>query len=153
MSVSLGAKTPTLKAAEQTERWFVIDATDQVLGRLATQAATLLRGKDRADFTPHVAGRTHVIVLNAEKVAVTGQKLDQKRYYRHSGRPGSLKSRTLAEQLAKDSRVPVEKAIVGMLPKNKLQDVWRNQLHVYAGTEHPHEAQQPHAVKLEVKHD
>lgn len=145
--VSLGTATPSLKPADAAERWYVIDATDQILGRLATRAATLLRGKDRADFTPHVAGKTHVIVINAEKVAVTGQKLEQKRYYRHSGRPGSLKSRTLAEQQAKDARVPVEKAIVGMLPKNRLQDVWRKQLHVYVGAEHPHEAQKPQEVK------
>jgi large subunit ribosomal protein L13 len=147
MSQALGTTTPSLKPAEAAERWYIIDATDQILGRLATQAATLLRGKDRADFTPHVAGQTHVIVINAEKVAVTGQKLEQKRYYRHSGRPGSLKSRTLAEQQAKDARVPLEKAIVGMLPKNKLQDVWRNHLHVYVGSEHPHEAQKPQEVK------
>ncbi len=139
----MNGRTPTLKANEVTERWFVIDAAGQALGRLATRAATLLRGKDRTDFTPHVAGETHVIVLNAAKVAVTGQKLDQKRYYRHSGRPGSLKSRTLAEQLEQDPRVPVERAIAGMLPKNRLQHVWRNRLHVYVGTEHPHAAQQP----------
>lgn len=148
MSITTGTRTPVPKAGETTERWFVIDADGQILGRLATQAATLLRGKDRPDFTPHVSGATHVIVLNAATVAVTGQKLEQKRYYRHSGRPGSLKSRTLAEQLQKDSRVPVEKAIVGMLPKNRLQSVWRNRLHVYTGAEHPHEAQQPREVKL-----
>lgn len=142
----MSGRTPTLKAGEITERWFVIDAAGQVLGRLATQAATLLRGKDRTDFTPHVAGETHVIILNAATVAVTGQKLDQKRYYRHSGRPGSLKSRTLAEQLERDPRVPVERAVVGMLPKNRLQSVWRNHLHVYEGSEHPHAAQQPQEV-------
>lgn len=146
--MSMTTKTPVLKAGEQVERWFVIDATDQILGRLATRVATLLRGKDRADFTPHLAGRTHVIIVNAERVAVTGQKLDQKRYYRHGRRPGSLRSRTLAEQQQKDSRVPVENAVVGMLPKSRLQSVWRNRLHVYAGAEHDHQAQQPTEVKL-----
>ncbi len=135
--------TPVPKAADVTERWFVVDASGQILGRLAAQVATLLRGKDRADFTPHVAGQSHVLVVNAEKVEVTGAKLEQKRYYRHSGRPGSLKSRTLAEQMERDPRVPVERAILGMLPKNRLHRVWRNHLHVYVGSDHPHEAQQP----------
>ena len=135
--------TPVPKAADVTERWFVVDASGQILGRLAAQVATLLRGKDRADFTPHVAGQSHVLVVNAEKVEVTGAKLEQKRYYRHSGRPGSLKSRTLAEQMERDPRVPGERAILGMLPKNRLHRVWRNHLHVYVGSDHPHEAQQP----------
>ncbi len=147
MSVTLGTKTRVPKAGDTAERWFVIDADGQILGRLATTVAILLRGKDRADFTPHVSGQTHVIILNAAKVAVTGQKLEQKRYYRHSGRPGALKSRTLSEQLDRDPRVPVEKAVVGMLPKNRLQSVWRNRLHVYAGAEHEHQAQQPTEVK------
>jgi len=143
----MSVQTPAAKPAEQTERWFLLDADGQILGRLATAAATLLRGKDLPQYSPHVPGRNHVVVINAAKVKVTGAKLDQKRYYRHGRVPGSLRSRTLAEQMERDARVPVEKAIVGMLPKNKLQSVWRNQLHVYPGAAHPHEAQQPRKVK------
>ncbi|MSU76286.1 50S ribosomal protein L13 [Patescibacteria group bacterium] len=139
--------TPVMKAGEQTERWFVIDAKGQILGRLATQVATLLRGKDQPQFSPHNPSLSHVIVLNAAEVKVTGQKLDQKRYYRHGKVPGSLRSRTLGEQMERDPRIPVEKAIVGMLPKNRLQQVWRNRLHVYPGTEHDHAAQKPVEVK------
>lgn len=144
----MNTKTPTPKPQESVDRWFVIDAKDQILGRLATRAATLLRGKDLPQFAPHVPSQSHVIILNAAAVKVTGQKREQKRYYRHGKVPGSLRSRTLGEQMARDPRVPVEKAVVGMLPKNRLQQVWRNRLHVYPGTEHPHEAQQPQEVKL-----
>lgn len=140
--------TPVPKPAEVAERWFIIDAKDQILGRLATKAATLLRGKDVPQFSPHVPNKNHVIVINAAGVKVTGAKLEQKRYYRHGKVPGSLRSRTLGEQMERDPRVPVEKAIVGMLPKNRLQNVWRNQLHVYPGAEHDHEAQKPQEVKL-----
>ncbi|MEX2043491.1 MAG: 50S ribosomal protein L13 [Patescibacteria group bacterium] len=137
------AKTPAPAAADQATRWFVTDASGQVLGRLATRIARVLRGKDLPQFAPHVPTDTHVIVLNAGAVKVTGGKLDQKRYHRHGGRPGSLKSRTLGEQLERDARVPLERAVLGMLPDNRLKRVWRNHLHVYAGGEHDHAAQKP----------
>lgn len=140
--------TPSLKPAEAIERWYVVDASKTVLGRLATRVATVLRGKDLATFTPHVPGKTHVIIINAAKLKVTGQKLDQKTYYRHSGRPGSLRSRTLAEQLERDPRMPVERAVAGMLPDNRLRSIWLNHLHVYAGADHDHQAQQPKELPL-----
>ncbi|HEY8109163.1 MAG TPA: 50S ribosomal protein L13 [Patescibacteria group bacterium] len=137
------AKTPVPSAADQVSRWFVVDATDQVLGRLATRIAGALRGKDLPQFAAHVPTDTHVIVLNAGAVKVTGNKLEDKRYYRHGRQPGTLRSRTLAEQLERDPRMPMEHAVLGMLPGNRLKRVWRNHLHVYAGGEHDHAAQQP----------
>lgn len=137
------AKTPVPTAADKTGRWFVVDASNQILGRLSTRIARVLRGKDLSQFTAHVPTDTHVVVLNAGAVKVTGDKLESKRYYRHGGRPGSLKSRTLAEQLERDPRMPLERAVVGMLPNNRLRRVWRNHLHVYAGSDHEHAAQQP----------
>lgn len=141
--MSLSTKTPASKQSEQTERWYVADAKGQTLGRLATRVATVLRGKDLPQFTPHVPTRTHVIVTNAAEVRVTGNKLEAKRYFRHGGRPGSLKSRTLGEQMERDPRKVIERAVSGMLPDNRLRRVWRNNLHVYAGSEHDHAAQQP----------
>ena len=129
------------------QRWFVIDATDQVVGRLAVQIATILRGKHRADYTPHVDTGDFVIVVNAEKVRVTGKKLDQKIYYRHSGYPGGLRERTLAEQLARRPEEVIRKAVKGMLPKNKLAAAQLRKLKVYAGPEHPHAAQNPAPLK------
>lgn len=138
--------TPTLKPDQLTERWFIIDAKERILGRLATQAAVLLRSKDQPTFSPHQAGDTHVVVINAAGVRVTGAKLEQKKYYRHGGRPGSLKERTLAEQLERDPTKPIETAIRKMLPDNKLRAVWMNRLHVYPSDEHPHQAQKPQEV-------
>ena len=138
-----GLKTPVPTKADQATRWFVVDATGQVLGRLATRIARILRGKDLPQFAAHVPTDTHVVVLNAGAVKVTGDKLESKRYYRHGGRPGSLKSRTLAEQLERDPRMPLERAVLGMLPDNRLRRIWRNHLHVYAGGDHDHAAQQP----------
>ncbi len=137
------ARTPVPAREQQVSRWFAVDADGQVLGRLATRIATVLRGKDLPTFAPHVPTDTHVVVTNAAKVRVTGNKLADKRYYRHGGRPGSLKSRTLAEQLERDARRPLERAVIGMLPDNRLKRIWRNHLHVYAGPEHDHAAQQP----------
>lgn len=139
----MSARTPVPAAADQATRWFVVDATGQVLGRLATRIARVLRGKDLPQFAPHVPTDTHVIVLNAGAVKVTGDKLASKRYYRHGGRPGSLRSRTLEEQMERDPRMPLERAVLGMLPDNRLKRVWRNHLHVYAGGEHEHAAQKP----------
>ncbi len=136
-------RTYTPKAGEATREWFVIDATDVVLGRLATHAAVLLRGKHKATFAPHMDMGDHVIVINAGKVALTGQKLQQKMAYRHSGYPGGLKATSYAELLEKNPVRAVEKAIRGMLPKNSLGAQQLSKLKVYAGAEHPHAAQQP----------
>ncbi|MEX1113013.1 MAG: 50S ribosomal protein L13 [Patescibacteria group bacterium] len=137
------SRTPAPSREQQVSRWFVVDAEDAILGRLATRIASTLRGKDLATFAPHVPTDTHVVVVNAAKVRVTGNKLTDKQYHRHGGRPGSLRSRTLAEQLERDPRAPLEHAVLGMLPDNRLRRIWRNHLHVYAGPEHEHAAQQP----------
>lgn len=141
--------TYTPKAGDTTRSWHVIDATDVVLGRLAVAAATLLRGKHKPTFTPNVDGGDFVIVINADKVAFSGQKLDKKLAYRHSGYPGGLSSRTIRELMDKHPDRVVEDAIVGMLPKNKLARQIARKLHVYAGPTHPHAAQQP--VPYEIK--
>jgi large subunit ribosomal protein L13 len=137
------------KAGDTTRSWYVIDATDVVLGRLAVAAASLLRGKHKPTFAPNVDGGDFVIVINAEKVALSGNKLQNKLNYRHSGFPGGLSSRTTGELLQKHPDRVVEKAIVGMLPHNKLSRQIQRKLHVYAGPEHPHIAQQP--VPFEIK--
>lgn len=136
-------RTYTPKAGDVTRAWHVIDATDVVLGRLATQTATLLRGKHKTTFAPHVDMGDFVIIINAEKVALTGAKLEQKRAYRHSGYPGGLKSVSYAELLDKDPVKAVEKAVRGMLPKNSLARQQMTKLKVYKGDQHPHQAQQP----------
>ncbi len=136
-------RTYTPKPGDITRSWHIIDATDVVLGRLASQTAVLLRGKHKPTFAPHVDTGDFVIIVNADKVALTGAKLDQKRAYRHSGFPGGLKSQTYAELLAKDSRKAVEKAVRGMLPKNSLARQQMTKLKVYAGDVHPHAAQRP----------
>jgi large subunit ribosomal protein L13 len=136
-------RTYTPKPGDVERTWHVIDATDVVLGRLATQVATLLRGKHKATFAPHVDGGDFVIVINADKVALTGNKRETKLAYRHSGYPGGLRSVTYAELLAKRPERAVEKAVRGMLPKNSLAAQQLSKLKVYAGPEHPHAAQQP----------
>ena len=136
-------RTFTPKAGETTRDWYVIDATDIVLGRLATHAAALLRGKHKPTFAPHVDMGDFVIVVNADKVALTGAKLEQKKAYRHSGYPGGLRAQTYAELLERFPERAVEKAIRGMLPKNSLGRDQLKKLKVYAGPEHPHAAQQP----------
>ena len=136
-------RTFTPKGGEITRQWHVIDATDVVLGRLASQAAILLRGKHKTTFAPHMDMGDFVIVINADKVALTGSKLDQKRAYRHSGHPGGLSSMNYTELLAKHPEKAVEKAIRGMLPRNSLGRQQLGKLKVYAGAEHPHAAQQP----------
>ena len=141
--------TYTPKAGDTTRSWYVIDATDVVLGRLAVAAATLLRGKHKPTFTPNVDGGDFVIVINADKIAISGDKLDNKFAYRHSGYPGGLRSRTVGETMETHSESVVEKAIIGMLPKNKLSRQFRRSCKVYAGPEHPHVAQQP--VPFEIK--
>ena len=141
--------TYTPKPGDTTRAWYVIDATDVVLGQLAVAAANLLRGKHKPTFTPNVDVGDFVIIVNADKIAVGGDKLNSKIAYRHSGYPGGLRSRTLGELLRKQPDRVVEKAIVGMLPKNRLSRQIQRKLKVYAGPEHPHSAQRP--VNFEIK--
>jgi large subunit ribosomal protein L13 len=141
--------TYTPKAGDTTRSWYVIDATDVVLGRLAVAAANLLRGKHKPTFTPNVDGGDFVIVVNADKVAIGGDKLNNKKAYRHSGYPGGLSSRTIGELMQKHPDRVVENAIVGMLPHNKLSRQIQKKLKVYAGPAHPHTAQQP--IPFEIK--
>ena len=136
-------RTYTPKSGEITKQWHVIDATDVVLGRLASQVAVLLRGKHKTTFAPHVDTGDFVIIVNAEKIALTGAKLEQKKAYRHSGFPGGLKSVTYTELLAKNPTKAVEKAVRGMLPHTTLGREQLTKLKVYTGPEHPHAAQQP----------
>jgi len=136
-------KTYSAKPGEITREWYLVDAEGKTLGRLATQIADTLRGKRKPQFTPHVDTGDFVIVINAEKIQVTGNKLDQKRYYRHSGYPGGLRSRTLREQLDRRPTEVLRVAVKGMLPKNRLARQQITKLKIYAGPEHPHEAQNP----------
>lgn len=140
----------TISAREQDIQrdWYVVDAQGQTLGRLATRVATVLRGKHKALYTPHVDCGDYVIIVNAEKIHTTGQKLTQKRYYRHSGYPGGLREITLRDQLQKFPERVLESAVRGMLPKNRLGRKMFKKLKVYAGPSHPHEAQQPKPLEL-----
>ena len=142
-------RTYTPKAGEVQRDWVVIDATDVVLGRLASHAATLLRGKHKPTFATHIDSGDFVIIVNADKVALTGQKLQKKLAYRHSGYPGGLKSVTYAELMEKNPVRAVEKAIRGMLPKNSIGRQQLSKLKVYVGAEHPHAAQQPKTYTLD----
>jgi large subunit ribosomal protein L13 len=141
-------KTYTAKPGEIERRWYVVDAEGQNLGRLATRIADTLRGKNKPQFTPHVDTGDFVVVVNAEKVAVTGKKLDEKIYYRHSGYPGGLKQRTLREQLERRPTEVLRTAVKGMLPKNKLAARQLTKLKIYAGPEHPHTAQAPQPLEV-----
>ena len=136
-------RTYSPKASELSHQWFVIDAADVVLGRLASHAATLLRGKHKPTFAAHMDNGDFVIIINAEKVALTGSKLTQKHAYRHSGYPGGLTATSYAELLEKYPERAIEKAIRGMLPKNTLGEQQFGKLKVYKGANHPHAAQQP----------
>ncbi len=141
-------RTYTPKAGEITRAWHVIDATDVVLGRLASQTAILLRGKHKPTFAPHVDTGDFVIIINADKVVLTGAKAAQKRAYRHSGFPGGLKSVSYTQLLAENPEKAIEKAIRGMLPKTSLGRQQLSKLKVYRGTEHPHAAQQPKPFEI-----
>jgi large subunit ribosomal protein L13 len=141
-------RTYTPKPGEITRAWHVIDATDVVLGRLASQTAILLRGKHKATFAPHVDTGDFVIIINADKVALTGAKLEQKKAYRHSGYPGGLRSESYQVLLEKNPAKAVEKAVRGMLPKNSLGRQQLTKLKVYAGAEHPHAAQKPQPFEI-----
>ncbi|HEY3183699.1 MAG TPA: 50S ribosomal protein L13 [Gaiellaceae bacterium] len=142
-------KTYNAKPGEIARDWYLVDAEGQTLGRLATRLADVLRGKGKAQYTPHVDTGDFVVVVNAEKIAVTGNKLDDKMYYRHSGYPGGLKERTLREQLSRRPEEVLRKAVKGMLPRNRLARQQLTKLKIYAGPEHPHDAQEP--KPLEVK--
>ncbi len=136
-------RTYSPKPGDVQRQWYVIDATDVVLGRLATQAATLLRGKHKPIFAPHVDTGDFVVIINADKVALTGSKREQKTAYRHSGFPGGLRATSYAELLETNPRRAVEKAVKGMLPHNRLGRAQISKLKVYSGPDHPHAAQQP----------
>ena len=136
-------KTFSLKNTEVTRNWVVFDASDRVLGRFATKIADKLRGKDKPTFTPHVDGGDFVVVINAEKVKVTGKKSDQKKYYKHSLYPGGLIEKSYKEVLNNNPERIIENAVKGMLPKNKLGKSMFKKLKVYRGSEHPHESQNP----------
>jgi large subunit ribosomal protein L13 len=140
-------KTYTAKPGEIERHWYVVDADAKTLGRLATQIADVLRGKNKAAYTPHVDTGDFVVVVNAEKVRVTGQKLDQKIYYHHSGYPGGLRERTLRQQLERRPEEVLRRAVKGMLPKNRLASAQLRKLKIYAGPEHPHAAQNPEPLQ------
>jgi large subunit ribosomal protein L13 len=142
-------KTFVATPATREREWLVVDATDKTLGRLATQIADALRGKRKPEFTPHCDVGDFVVVVNAEKVAVTGTKRDRKRYYRHSGYPGGLRSRTFAEMIERRPEEVLRLAVKGMLPRTRLGRQQLRKLKIYAGPEHPHQAQQPKPMEVE----
>ncbi|MDD2425529.1 MAG: 50S ribosomal protein L13 [Bacteroidales bacterium] len=145
---TLSYKTVSANASNVTKEWVVIDATDQILGRLASRVALILRGKNKANYTPHVDCGDNVIIINATKVRLTGNKLTDKVYVRHTGYPGGQRFETPKELLKRKPLAVVEHAVKGMLPKNKLgAELFRN-LYVYEGPEHPHQAQQPKQIIL-----
>jgi large subunit ribosomal protein L13 len=141
-------KTFFAKKEEVERRWVLVDAEGQILGRLASQIATALRGKNRPYYTPHVDTGDFVIVVNAEKVLLTGNKVEDKVYYRHSGYPGGIKSMTAGEMLEKKPDQVIKQAVKGMLPKNRLGKGMLTKLKVYAGPDHPHQAQQPEKISF-----
>jgi large subunit ribosomal protein L13 len=141
-------KTYSATTADRERVWYVVDAEGQTLGRLATQIADTLRGKRKPEYTPHTDVGDFVVVLNAEKIAVTGNKLQAKRYWRHSGYPGGIRSRTLAEMLDRQPEDVIRLAVKGMLPRNKLARKQLLKLKVYAGPDHPHQAQQPKPMEV-----
>ncbi|KIL36343.1 50S ribosomal protein L13 [Cohnella kolymensis] len=136
------------KPLEVERKWHLIDAEGKTLGRLASEVAALIRGKHKPEFTPHIDTGDFVVVINADKIVLTGKKMQQKKYYTHSHYPGGLKTRTAAEMLDKRPERIIELAVYGMLPHNKLGHQLRGKLKVYAGAEHPHQAQQPEVYEL-----
>jgi large subunit ribosomal protein L13 len=145
---SVKTYSPSAEEAKESREWWVVDASGKTLGRLASEIAQILRGKHKPTFSPHVDGGDFVIVTNCEKIVVTGDKLDNVRYYRHSRYPGGLKSRTMREQLARFPERVLYEAVKGMVPKTKLGAAQMKKLRIYAGSEHPHEAQQPKTLEL-----
>ena len=146
---TLSYKTVSANKSTVEKKWYLVDATDQVLGRLASRVSLILRGKTKTDFTPHVDGGDHVIIINAEKVRLTGNKWQDKIYIRHTGYPGGQRKINPADLLKKNPMALVEKAVKGMLPKNRLgRTVFSQNLHVYVGAEHLHEAQKPTIIDI-----
>jgi large subunit ribosomal protein L13 len=141
-------KTYSAKPSDVTRKWYVIDASQAPMGRVATQIATLLTGKGKPQFTQHIDCGDYVVVINAEKVVMTGNKMDTKKYYRHSHYPGGLKESSMREKMEKDPTYAIIHAVRGMLPVNKLRDGRLDRLKVYAGAEHNHEAQKPQAISV-----
>lgn len=144
-------KTPLPQSSNIEKKWYVVDAQNQRLGRLASEIATILRGKNKPNYTPHMDTGDYVIVINADKVVVTGRKPDQKLYRRHSGRPGGMKVETFNQLQARIPERIIEKAVKGMLPKNSLGRKLFTNLKVYPGVSHPHEAQQPETLTIKTK--
>jgi large subunit ribosomal protein L13 len=141
-------KTISAKAETVQRSWYVIDAEGQTLGRLATEVARRLRGKHKTEYTPHVDTGDYIVVVNAEKVRVTGRKASDKTYYRHTGHPGGLKEATFTQMIERSPEKVIELAVKGMLPRNPLGHAMYRKLKVYAGQEHPHDAQQPETLTL-----
>lgn len=141
-------KTFSAKPQEVRREWFIIDASDKVLGRLATEVALRLRGKHKPEFTPHVDTGDHIVVINAEKIALTGNKEEDKVYYRHTGFPGGIKDINVRKLREHAPERIIENAVKGMLPKNPLGRAMFKKLHVYAGSEHTHQAQQPQSLEI-----
>ena len=140
--------TFTAKPETVVQDWYLVDATDKVLGRLATQIAIRLRGKHKPEYTPHVDTGDHIVIVNAAKIRVTGDKMNQKKYYRHTGYPGGIKETVLSDELENNPERVIERAVKGMLPKNSLGRTMFRKLRVYAGPDHSHQAQQPKALEL-----
>ena len=145
---TLSYRTQSANAQTVEKKWYVVDANEQILGRMSSGVAKILRGKHKASFTPHVDCGDNVIVINAEKIKLTGDKWEQKKYISHSGYPGGQKRRVAKEQLEKKPFAIVEAAVKGMLPKNKLGRAMIKKLFVYAGSEHPHKAQKPATLEV-----
>ena len=141
-------KTYSAKPSDVTRKWYVVDASEAPLGRVATKVAKLLTGKDKPMFTHHIDTGDYVVIINADKVTVTGTKMDNKMYYHHSGFPGGLKEATMREKMEKDPTHAIMHAVRGMLPVNKLRDARLARLKIYAGTEHNHEAQKPEVISV-----
>jgi len=141
-------KTYSAKPADVVRKWYVLDASETTLGRVATKAASLLLGKGKPQFTHHIDCGDYVIVVNANNLVVTGNKLEEKKYYRHSGHAGNLRERSLQEQMNLDPTKVIETAVRGMLPTNKLRDGRLDRLKVYAGSDHKHEAQKPEVLSV-----
>ncbi|MFO8067884.1 MAG: 50S ribosomal protein L13 [Bacteroidales bacterium] len=145
---TLSYKTTSINKETANKEWVLVDAENEVLGRLSTKVARLIRGKLKPGFTPHVDCGDNVVVINADKIVLTGNKMDTKEYVRHTGYPGGQRFTKISEMLRKNPEAVIQKAVKGMLPKNKLGNAIFKNLHVYAGTEHPHQAQKPKKINL-----
>jgi large subunit ribosomal protein L13 len=146
--MSVNTRTHVVKVSDIEREWFVVDATGQTLGRLASKIAGILKGKHKVTYSPHLDVGDYVVVVNADKIHVTGRKMDQKMYYRHTGYPGGIRQATLRQQLDRHPTFALKAAVKGMLPKNRLGRAMVRKLKVYAGSDHPHQAQQPKPLEL-----